>query len=49
MIDVKQYRETGYLYDSLENYTDLFSFEDFKEVKNFIDSTNIRRYAYKAR
>jgi hypothetical protein len=45
MIDVKQYRETGYLYDSLENYTDLFSFEDFKEVKNFIDSTNIRRYA----
>lgn len=45
MIDVKQYREEGYLYDSLENYTDLFSFEDFKEVKNFIDSTNIRRYS----
>lgn len=45
MIDVKQYREQGYLYDSLENYTDLFSFKDFKEVKNFIDSNNIKRYS----
>ena len=27
MIDIATFREQGYLYDTLENYTDLFSFE----------------------
>lgn len=45
MINVQQYRETGYVYDSLENYKDLFSFEKFKEVKDYIDYKNIKRHA----
>ena len=45
MIDIATFREQGYLYDTLENYTDLFSFEDFKEIKSFIDSNDIKRYS----
>lgn len=45
MIDIKQYREEGYLYDSLENYTDYFNFDDFKKIKEFIDSKNIKRHS----
>jgi Rps23 Pro-64 3,4-dihydroxylase Tpa1-like proline 4-hydroxylase len=45
MIEIAKFREQGYLYDSLENYTDLFSFEDFKEIKSFIDSNDIKRYS----
>lgn len=45
MIDIQKYREQGYLYDSLENYTSLINFEEFKEIKSFIDSKNIKRHS----
>lgn len=45
MIDVKQFREQGYIYDSLENYTDFINFDDFKKVKEVIDSKNIIRHS----
>lgn len=41
MIDVKQFREQGFIYDSLENYLDFINFEEFKKIKNVIDSKNI--------
>lgn len=45
MIDIQTFREQGYLYDSLENYTDLINFDDFKKVKEVIDSKNIIRHS----
>lgn len=45
MIGVKQFREQGYIYDSLENYKELFSFEEFLSIKSKIDEKNIKRYS----
>lgn len=46
MIDVKQFREQGYIYDSLENYSELIDFDAFKEVKKGIDAQgDIKRYS----
>ena len=38
MIDVKQFREQGYLYESIENYSDLINIEDYKSAKTEIDN-----------
>jgi len=45
MIDVKQFRKEGFIYDSLENYTDLIDFEKFKDIKSKIDNKNIKRFS----
>jgi Rps23 Pro-64 3,4-dihydroxylase Tpa1-like proline 4-hydroxylase len=45
MIDIKTFREQGYLLDSLENYTDLINFEKFKDIKSKIDNKNIKRFS----
>jgi Rps23 Pro-64 3,4-dihydroxylase Tpa1-like proline 4-hydroxylase len=45
MIDIQQFREEGYLYDSLENYSEFINFDDFKKIKEIIDSKNIIRYS----
>ena len=38
MIDVKQFREQGYIYESIENYSDLINIEDQKSAKTEIDN-----------
>ena len=45
MIDVKEFREQGYLYDSLENYKELINFDEFLKIKEFIDSKNINKFS----
>ena len=46
MIDVKKFREQGYIYDSLENYSELIDFDAFKEVKKGIDAQgDIKRHS----
>jgi hypothetical protein len=42
MIDVKQYREQGYLYESIENYSDLINLEEYKAAKIEIDSIDYK-------
>lgn len=45
MIDVKKFREDGYLYDSLENYSNLTAFQKFIDIKSKIDEKNIKRHS----
>ena len=46
MIEVKQFREQGYIYDSLENYSELIDFDAYKKVKNGIDAQgDIKRHS----
>lgn len=45
MIDVKQFREQGYIYDSLENYKELINFSEFIDIKSKIDEKNIKRFS----
>ena len=45
MIDVKEFREQGYLYDSLENYKELINFDEFVKIKEFIDSKNLNKFS----
>ena len=42
MIDVKQYREEGFIYDSIENYSNLIDFNKFKDIKSKIDTINYK-------
>lgn len=49
MIDLKKYREDGYIYESIENYSDLINFEEFKKLKSSIDNEEFKipsRYDY---
>ena len=45
MIDIETFKKQGYLYDSLENYTDLIPFNEFVNVKSKIDEKDIKRYS----
>jgi Rps23 Pro-64 3,4-dihydroxylase Tpa1-like proline 4-hydroxylase len=45
MIDIQQFREQGYISDSLENYSNLINFNDFVDLKSKIDSKNIKRFS----
>jgi Rps23 Pro-64 3,4-dihydroxylase Tpa1-like proline 4-hydroxylase len=45
MIDIQQFREQGYVCDSLENYSDLINFNDFVDLKSKIDNKNIKRFS----
>lgn len=42
MIDIKQFREQGYIYDSIENYSNLVDFEHIKNMKKTIDNINYK-------
>lgn len=45
MIDIKKFREQGFLYDSINNYSDLINFEDIKIIKDKIDPIPYKRYS----
>lgn len=45
MIELDEFKGNGYVYDSLENYTDLINFNKLSELKSFIDSKNIKRHS----
>ena len=45
MIDVEKFREQGYLYDDIRNYSDFINFEDIKFIKDKIDSIPYKRYS----
>ena len=45
MIDIKKFREQGFLYDSIKDYSDLINFEDIKIIKDKIDSIPYKRYS----
>jgi hypothetical protein len=45
MESVENYRNKGYIYDKLENYSDLIDLDGFKEIKNYIDSVDFVRYS----
>ena len=36
MEDVENYRNNGYIYGKLEDYSDLIDLDGFKEIKNYI-------------
>lgn len=42
MIDVQKFREQGYLYESIENYSDLINLEEYKSAKIEIDSIDYK-------
>ena len=52
MITKDKFRNEGFIYDSLENYQDIFDLQKFKEIKSEIDKINFYRnsrfvYEYK--
>jgi hypothetical protein len=42
MIEIEKFREQGYIYDSIENYSNLIDFNKLKDIKNEIDSINYK-------
>lgn len=42
MIDIQQFREDGFIYDSIENYSNLIDFNKFKDIKSKIDTINYK-------
>jgi hypothetical protein len=42
MIDVQKFREQGYIYESIENYSDLINLEEYKAAKAEIDSIDYK-------
>jgi Rps23 Pro-64 3,4-dihydroxylase Tpa1-like proline 4-hydroxylase len=45
MEDVENYRNNGYIYGKLEDYSDLIDLDGFKQIKNYIDNTNFVRHS----
>jgi Rps23 Pro-64 3,4-dihydroxylase Tpa1-like proline 4-hydroxylase len=45
MESVENYRNNGYIYDKLENYSELIDFNEFKEIKKYIDNNNFIRHS----
>jgi Rps23 Pro-64 3,4-dihydroxylase Tpa1-like proline 4-hydroxylase len=45
MIDILEFREQGFIYDDIRNYSDLINFEDIKIIKNKIDLIPFKRYS----
>jgi hypothetical protein len=45
MESVENYRNNGYIYGKLEDYSDLIDLDAFKKVKNYIDNTNFIRHS----
>jgi Rps23 Pro-64 3,4-dihydroxylase Tpa1-like proline 4-hydroxylase len=45
MIDIEKFREEGYLYDSLENYTEFIDINQYSIIKSKIDEIPFKRYS----
>jgi hypothetical protein len=45
MESVENYRNNGYIYGKLEDYSDLIDLDGFKQIKNYIDNTNFVRHS----
>ncbi len=45
MKSVENYRNNGYIYGSLEDYSELINLDGFKQVKDYIDSVNFVRHS----
>jgi hypothetical protein len=45
MIDVKQFREQGFIYGNINEYSDLINFDDIKIIKDKIDLIPYKRYS----
>ena len=45
MESVENYRNKGYIYDSLENYSQIIDLNGFKKIKDYIDSVNFIRHS----
>ena len=41
MITKDKFSNEGFIYDSLENYQDIFDLQKFKEIKSEIDKKNV--------
>jgi hypothetical protein len=44
-MDIQQFREQGFIYGNINDYSDLINFEDIKIIKNKIDSIPYKRYS----
>ena len=42
MIDIQKFREEGFIYDSIKNYSNLIDFNKFKNIKSQIDTINYK-------
>ena len=45
MIDIQKYREEGFIYDDIRNYSELINFDDIKNIKEKIDLIPYKRYS----
>ena len=45
MDSVENYRNNGYIYGNLEDYSELINLDEFKQVKDYIDNTNFVRHS----
>jgi Rps23 Pro-64 3,4-dihydroxylase Tpa1-like proline 4-hydroxylase len=45
MESVENYRNNGYIYGKLEDYSELIDLDGFKQIKNYIDNTNFVRHS----
>jgi Rps23 Pro-64 3,4-dihydroxylase Tpa1-like proline 4-hydroxylase len=45
MKDIENYRNNGYIYGKLQDYSDLIDLDAFKQIKNYIDNTNFVRHS----
>jgi hypothetical protein len=45
MMDVQKFREEGFIYDNINNYSELINFEDIKNIKEKIDLIPYKRYS----
>jgi hypothetical protein len=42
---IENYRNNGYIYGSLEDYSDLIDLDGFKQIKDYIDGVNFIRHS----
>jgi len=45
MVDIQKFKKEGYLYDSIENYSDIINLDDYKKLKSEIDEKDIKRFS----
>ena len=45
MESIENYRNKGYIYGRLEDYSDLIDLDGFTKIKNYIDNTNFIRHS----
>lgn len=45
MESIENYKNSGYLYGNLEDYSELIDLDGFKQIKDYIDNTNFVRHS----